>query len=606
MRPSTVIISSVSIAAALCAAVLPAEDWPYSQTAPAASALPQIIGAAPAAPYVPSVPASELPAVTPAGPVASPAPAQVRQAGTACDPAALHHCSVVGAVQYPGTYAGEHPSVMLSTLIEQAGGLTAEAAGTVRILHAGREATVDIGPKIAPIIVSRESVVVVDSTVAGPRPAIGGADAYIDVACVQLLGRPVVLWLAPQNATVSRVLGLLGQRPEVAATVHVVGPRDSHGFPEGTLASGAVLVFDPQALDQRALADALARSPLQDLVIVEPPDVQQTAAETVELFQFLESRMQPADDVTITSNELTAQESSPAAPLILQAEAPQPPAPRDSPPTLPTTPAALAAPDAVELSDTGTPKDENVLPASAVQLRSVAKPQSVRVEEFDDLDPEVVKAMDEAASRHQAADEVLPMTAEDANSQWLQFIGSFMVWVVCGIALYGVYAFWMRQLRRRRSAKPAPSVIEELRTEVETPVPARSTLSQLIDNSLPVREEEAPAATQALHGRTVGFRYLIRSGPHPIQGPHFATVREQSPAREAVSMAAEPPSRSTSERPVTASTGRTDQTFNRIDAPVEAKATEPPPSPPTSSPRGVSPLERALRSLLREGQDSAP
>ena len=597
MRPSTAICLAVLVGAAVSTARLPADDGTYPPSAP----LPRIIGTAPVEPIASGVAEADLPAVMPGIGSASAAAAPVCQAGAACEPRELRHCSVIGAVQFPGTYAGEFPSIMLRTLLEQAGGITADAAGTVRILHAGQQQVLSIAPLIDKVVVPSESVVVVDSSVAGPRSGVGDQVAYTDVACLNLLERPVVLWLDPQQATLSGLLNLLRQRPDVSQTVQVIAPPSTLRASPNALTSGDVLVFDPRSIDQQALADILTRWPLQDLVTIETQDVQQTAAETVELFQFLESRMRPAEEFASLDEveTLTGLPFSEASDARSKAAEPAHRASNASP----TAPPALVAPEPVAKTTESAP-DSSVFPASAIQLRSVNAPKSLPVDDVEELDAEGTRAMDEAAARHQAADEVVASSATDAGSVWWRFGRSFMAWVLCGLAGYGLFSVWTRQHNRRQKARIAPILEAPLEAdEPEPTTPVRSTLRQLIDHSLPIREEEAPAPTQTLHGRSVGFRYLIRSGPHPIQGPHFATTRPHAPTRETAMASA--PLAAAQERPANVAAKSSVGTVNRFDAAAVAEPTESTRMTAPSS-REVSPLERALRSLMREGRDDAP
>lgn len=496
------------------------------------------------------------------------------------------HCSIVGAVHCPGTYTGNGGSVLLQTLIEQAGGLTRQASGIVRILHSGRQEVINLAVSVDALAVPWESVIVADLSVTDTHLHAAEPPLFCDIACVNLCDRPAVFCLKPQHATLRKLLELLGQPPEVAATVRVVLPAGATMATDHALPSGSVVLFNAAALDQPALADILQRSPLQDLVAIQTDGPQPASANVVGQLHTLEKYLR-AD----AASPAAQSESAPAA---MATTAFLPPITA----TLSSAPPTLTAPDpSVERA----PPNTLVRPASAFQLQPVS-PRHPIVEEFTDADYERAKQKTLAAKgRTQAGDEVVATAAVEPGTHWLRNATSVVAWLLCGLAAYGAFGVWMRQHERRRR--------ETLRNDlpIELPKPAahvesRSMLSQLIENSLPIREEEVTSPCQVFHGRTVGFRYLIRSGPHGLQGPHFAAQRAQSrPAPVTVAAGVRSRPESTESAPAAR-----ERTINRVDRATEGLPPRDSDRPAASSPpapRGVSPLERALRSLMRESTE---
>jgi len=552
MRTPSVIVSAAMLSGALWSAAAPAADAPYGRLT---------------------------------GIAAAPTEPAVVQATAVVPESEFGHCSLVGAVQHPGTYRSAGGTVLLETLLEQAGGLAGNSSGIVRILHDGRQQMINLAISSGSEIVPQGSVIVADAAEGAPSDD----RTFVDIACVQLCDRPVVLCLKPSDATLPRLLGLLGQSSELAAAVRVVVPSGHPSTADFALPSGTVVLFDPTTLNQPALADILSRAPLNDVVDVEPVQHQQVAAETVAQLESLEQFL--AVGTAAPATDTTPVSESTFRPLTA-------PLPTTSaiPPSLAVT---LAAPEPVVETESEVPQ---VRPVSALQLQSVSGPAGRPDEQFTAEDYLRAKQRAMAAQAEQdsqeTVDEVVSPAAASVNARWLDLGTSIAAWLLCAFAAYGAFGIWMRQHGRRR---------ETLRTEmaIELPKPApivesRTALSQLIDNSLPLREEDAPAPSQTFHGRTVGFRYLIRSGPHPLQGPHFAAARVQAPKEPATAETARPQPAA----PATTS-DRAERTIKRFDRAVEAQRGTRPARPKAKATvehvaHSVSPLERALRSLMRE------
>jgi hypothetical protein len=144
-----------------------------------------------------------------------------------------------------------------------------------------------------------------------------------------------------------------------------------------------------------------------------------------------------------------------------------------------------------------------------------------------------------------------------------------------------------------KSDEPADDAIHQ---------PRRHPLDELINNELPLVEEDAalpPAMT--LHGRTVGFRYLIHGSTSGPQGPHFTPERSR-PQRAHSGNASAPQLQPALDSGAAAPAGSRDAVREVDDLP--SAATLPPvprPGAPARTAHAPNPMERALLARRRGG-----
>ena len=570
----------------------------------------------------PSGPTHAAPLIRPVGPgtpddLPPAAPGQVEATAVGqpgVTQGTLRHCSIVGAVRYPGTYAAREQSVLLRSLIEHAGGLTDHAAGTVRILQNGRQQQLVWSPDAPPVIVPPESVVVIDSARSGAHVSLDDVSEYTDIACIHLLQRPVVLWLKPADATLHNLLQLLGQPAGAVESVEVIPPPAGRGLMPEQLASGTVLVFNPAGIDRSSLEGVLQRWPLQDLITIdETIGAGNGGSEIANVLRFLQNGMSAAtvEPVLEVTPDHWQAAGSPSRAAVTTASAETATAPLLAPPRrslpdntaappapigLSNTPAALL-PAAVEIpADTATERTA-VQPASAMQLQTYPETgpsprllvnESTAAEAADPIGRTPRERPQRAVQMTSTSPRGLPGTESAPQAGGNVLLSGLVLGLLSGL---GTMLTWSR-ITRRRTRRAAERVDAESHATTEPRLTSQpSTLDALINNTAAVVEE--PAVFQGaprFHGRTVGFRYLLRHGPHALQGPHFAAVENRRRSAEPVMSSAQ------TRRPSAVETSR----FERIDAPA-ARAVQ---SEPTPVPRraGVSPLEQALRSLMRDGR----
>jgi hypothetical protein len=120
----------------------------------------------------------------------------------------------------------------------------------------------------------------------------------------------------------------------------------------------------------------------------------------------------------------------------------------------------------------------------------------------------------------------------------------------------------------------------------------------MINDTLPLVEEDpAFPANMSFHGRTLGFRYLLLSGPHGLHGPHFTAgqisprLRDHAGPGGARTASRSPHSAWAPAPPVDTGERRAEEadapTTDIVQPEAEARS-------PASGRRQPSPLERAL------------
>jgi SLBB domain len=183
------------------------------------------------------------------------------------------HCyAVMGEVAAAGVYASQAEHLVLEDLIQQAGGLTPRANRGVRVIRGSRailntRSNEGLRFRLLPgdvvIAMSDDS----QAIQIAPRgtPVVADAETPVQVALVNLIGRPVVLKLRPRHANLITLLRLLGQHPNVARFVRIIGSRDP-----SKLRAGSVLVFDRRVIDPRRIPS------LPGVVAPRPPRAKET------------------------------------------------------------------------------------------------------------------------------------------------------------------------------------------------------------------------------------------------------------------------------------------------------------------------------------------
>jgi hypothetical protein len=189
------------------------------------------------------------------------------------------YLGVMGEVAHPAAYAAR-ADWTLTELIKRAGGITPHANKTVRIFRGGLlTEQVFLGSGEAPALSPNDLIVVGSRGPSGPRmtpvdasrglneqapvsqapvsqaPVSQAPVSAVQIAFVGLIDRPVIVKMPGDQATLARIVELLGQPADCAAKIRLfaplgAGPRDADSIDQATrpLDSGTVLVFSPPSI----------------------------------------------------------------------------------------------------------------------------------------------------------------------------------------------------------------------------------------------------------------------------------------------------------------------------------------------------------------------
>jgi hypothetical protein len=198
------------------------------------------------------------------------------------------HCfAIMGEVARPGVFEATEQRLQLTELVERAGGTTPTASGNVRIIRAGRAGEQTFLTPGRGYEVQANDLVIVDARQSRPyRPGGSGPDLPVDLdssespvegsrtvqlGLVNVISRPLVLGLNPEEATLGKVLSFLQQSPHRIRGVTIVkslAPAESVACGEASgvrLASGSVLVFAPGTVDPKVLPPLPATVPVPQI-----------------------------------------------------------------------------------------------------------------------------------------------------------------------------------------------------------------------------------------------------------------------------------------------------------------------------------------------------
>lgn len=240
------------------------------------------------------------------------------------------YVGVLGAVGRRKVYEFSTPSPDIQEVLQAAGGPTTRANGNIRIVRGGKAGTqVFLTPTLRMPLRSGD-VIVVDGVNPRRSPidlaSASSATSNVPIALINVLDRPVVMALKPDDATVERIVGLLGQEAEVAETVRVLptgglAPGELMPGKDSTLPAGAVLVFNRSALDLSRIPKSLppaapvegGSSATSDEPRPAPPALNAVTAAPIE------QAAPPARELTLSA---PAEPSSAPGPSLLTTEQP--------------------------------------------------------------------------------------------------------------------------------------------------------------------------------------------------------------------------------------------------------------------------------------------
>ena len=174
--------------------------------------------------------------------------------------------AIIGQVARPGVYEAPFTEPYLTNLLHNAGGFSADANGYLRIIRTGpngvqttyatgrdfqlRRGDVVVAVRKTELAINPRSIQRSSSKSNAANAGDQSAITHVQLAFVNLTDRPVVLRMLRENASVGRILELLGHSPNLAQTVRVISHAETPRFTSADqqLASESVLVFDPAVI----------------------------------------------------------------------------------------------------------------------------------------------------------------------------------------------------------------------------------------------------------------------------------------------------------------------------------------------------------------------
>ena len=536
------------------------------------------------------------------------------------------YIAVIGAVKTPTVFESAESAVPLKTLIERAGGETAESIGTVRIMERTQTRFMTTLQHHLDLAVTHGQVVFVVPR--GGRPArVTDPRQPLPVRLVLISGLargPLLFDIGNQSRTFGDLLLLLGQSPELIARqqVQATQPQGQWMERESLLVHNTVIDFTPEGVNTEGVRAAVDRGFRYELPVrlvstaTAVPEVRgpATVAPTGSVLSPPLPVVQPSPaGVRITPparSELTPERSASGIertgssilfdePMPFPARDPakvdaKEPSTERSPVIKSDGRAPLMLPKTWQ-----NPLDEEAEGAEEDPARTIERTSadfssgegdiitvSAETEAPDSPQP-TLAAPNPASPAHPVSSEAA--TTEQASSfPWPQS------WLVL-LATIGVAAtsFVVSRIVSRETAptvespEPASASVtaESVSTSPPAPLPApedeQRFLQRLIMNTVPLIEEEATLPpVDRLHGLSIGGRRLIVHEAHEgVVGPHFKVRAPKSTCEVELRLRRLMRSDSTPSNPaamlVTAS-----------------------PVPGTRQSR-VSPLERALRNVER-------
>jgi len=182
-------------------------------------------------------------------------PAQASDEAAASEQS-FSYVGVMGEITNPGVYEFRSGDLVLGDVLKRAGDPTPASHGSIGIIRNAQPSPQKFYASNLQAKLQPGDIVIVDRATRA-RHAVhqvqDAAEKKIQLAFLNLLDRPVVLEMRRNQASLARILTLLGQPPEVLPSVEVIEtgaaiglPRSGHG-PNADLQIGTVLVFNLDA-----------------------------------------------------------------------------------------------------------------------------------------------------------------------------------------------------------------------------------------------------------------------------------------------------------------------------------------------------------------------
>lgn len=195
------------------------------------------------------------------------------------------YIAVMGEVAKPGTYHVNPTSLNLHSIVQRAGGFTADASPTIRIIRNGRPSHKEVFSERVNSPLKPGDLLVVESKLvtpgvsqnfdSGPEPTAIHANYQVrpnrpgvQVGLVNVVDYPIVMTLRSEEANAGSVVEKLGQPVGMLAKVDLY-PRVITEPSKNTirLIAGSVMVFPKGRIDRNRLPSTLPRPIESDIAL---------------------------------------------------------------------------------------------------------------------------------------------------------------------------------------------------------------------------------------------------------------------------------------------------------------------------------------------------
>jgi hypothetical protein len=417
--------------------------------------------------------------------------------------------AIIGQVARPGVYQAPLSEPFLVDLLQNAGGFSDEASGYLRIIRHGPRGVEAIYASGSDFQLGRGDVIVAvrkSKLAIAPRAVrqssasmndVAGIEqpsTHVQLAFVNLTNRPIVLRMRRENATVGRILELLGHSPNLAQTVRVIAPDKTTNFtpPSQQLVSESVLVFDPAVIRQDRLPELPTRI-VNDMHATIAADSSGATSENRDAAQ------QPFD-LAIADN-------------------------------LPSSDALPLDTDSSKLLEDANPQSaQNGLSIPPVRTAELLPPTRIQK-----LPPELL-LMDDPLAPPDVSE------AKTGGRSWGSVLMySLLTISICIASGWGVLHLLRRRMQSLQTASPVKSIDDE------HPV----NLDEIIYDQLPVVEESlARSESRSVFSQSASKTHTRIDETHAVRRPHFLpdtaipdtmVPNESQPAQEDVVSAEDAP-----------------------------------------------------------------
>lgn len=491
--------------------------------------------------------------------------------------------AVIGAVKTPMVFETTERAIPLQTLIQRAGGETADSIGTVRIMqHAKTRYMTDLKSHLDLALTDGQVVFVLPrggrpAQVVDPRKA--PPDRFVLIS--GLAPGPLLFNIGNQSRTFADLLQLLGQSPELVDRQQVLAslPHGQSMQLNSLLVHNTVIDFDPQAVNIDGVREAVDRGFRYETPVKFDSTATAPAKEAVPANA---APMAPVPAQPAPTKSVPIQ-AAPAAPLPMTL--PQAMPARTIPPATTDTnsdlkksgieragssiqfeePLPFPKPAPFEMDATGpaphiksdgrpplmlprtwqNPEDAGTEPAVEDPVRVIERTSA----DLDAPSRHIVtvsaEVEDQNASQPRSTPTADPQPIETATrATKTSMFGGSLSWPILlstiGVAVASVV---VTRLLSRKGIITGGLDTHSASTDSTTPGSAATRepaledeqrfLQRLILNKFPLVEEEATLPpVDRLHGMAIGGRRLVIHDAHEgVAGPHFQ-VREAGDTRE--------------------------------------------------------------------------